>query len=631
MALRTVTPQADTALARSPASFLLAFGGTVLGLFLVFALMERLGIPPGPISHAAIFIPLVLYGVIGLRARTLHRATFFTGDRTVPPISNAMAMAANGVSGLVFIGLVGTLYARGYDGFAYSLGWAGGFFLVAVVIAPQLRKARADTAPDFFAARFEGPVARLVAVGILVACSAPLLIAQMTAFGTVLSRFLDLSFETAVLIGFALILSTILLGGMHGLTWTQVAQYLVIAAALVVPIIWMSIDIAGNPVPQAVIGEAAKASAALERSMEGSVSAALGSLLTPDHAVTLDGFNFLALTLVLAAGTAAFPHILTRSQTAPGVRQTRRSLAWALVFFAVLLLAVPAYAILVRYELLSTIAGLRVDDLPGNAAWIFRWGASEGEALVALCGQKADALQAVIAACGGADHIVMPADIVLSEGAVTLAGPEIAGLPRVVSALVALGAISALLAMSNGLLFALGTALGHDLYAELGDRKAPPPRRLYITRLALIGTTGLAAYAVLKQPVDILAAAAWSFSLAAAGLFPALVLGIWWKRTTAVGAVGGMITGSLITVAYLIVNIWGIDMIKASGDEIVWSLPGFTDAVLPINAGIFGIPVGFATVILLSLMTPAPEDRSTPLLTILRDPAAHLFRKRTQS
>ncbi len=617
-----LTHSADSPLARRPTIFLAAFCGTIVVLFLLLALGEQLGIPRTVVTYAAIGLPLAMIAIVGLRARTLHRTAFFHVDHGVPAIPNAMASAIGGFSGLVFIGYAGLVYTKGFDAFAYGIGLAGGYALLAVLFATPLRKARVDTIPDFFAARFDGSVARLIGVAILAICLFPLTISMMSTLGWIIATALGISYQTAISVIFVLVLTTLLLGGMRGLTWTQAAQYLVVTAAFLVPLIWMAVLFSGNPLPQASVGDAVADIMRLEQSMNGMVSAAFRSLgEVGEIHTTFDRFNFLATIVVIAAGTAAFPHLLMHANVTTDAREAQRSSAWALVFLALLLLSAPAYALLVRFHLLSTTTGLSVADLAGQASWLARWGARtalDGSALVSVCGRSPTSVADIAAACGGADHILLPSDIVLSARAIVLAGPEIAGLPFIVTALVALGAMLALLAVVCGLLFSLASALGHDIYAELGDRRAPAPRRLYIARLALfavaVGTSAVA----LQHPPDLIEAAAWCFSLAAAGLFPPLVLGLWWPRATAVGAVGGMITGVGTTAAYIVISVWGIDLVRGSGDEITWALPGLTEAVTTANAGIFGLPVGFLTTIVLSLITPAPTPAEDHTVGTLR-------------
>ncbi len=599
--------------ASSPGSFFARFGGAFFGALLLLVLMEQIGLSLSVITVAIPLLLVILYAGIGVGARTLHVDAFFVTGRQMPAVANGMAMAANGLAGAVVVGLAGLIANEGYDALAYGLGLTGGFALIAIAIAPRLRAFEVYTVPDFLSVRFGSDIARLLGLIVLIACSFPFLVAQLGAMGTIAGRFLDLSFQTSVLLSLAVILSCTLLGGMRGVSWTQAAQYVVIAVAYLLPAIWLSVQVAGNPIPPLALGDLVHSVADIERA-GGTLSAATLSLLEPQSApATQDSFNFLALLVTLVAGTAAMPHILTRSLTAPSVVETRRASAWAVVFVAAIVLTAPALGLLVKHEVLALTVGTSVAELADKAGWLLGTG-DTGAAIARLCGADAIDLAVVTRACGDSGYRLATADIALNAELAVLAAPEIAGLPFAISALVVVGALSAFLSTANGLLITLSAGLGHDLYHKLLDRRAPTARRIIAARLAVIATAGAAAWATLAGPPDFLTLFEWSFSLAAAGLFPVLVLGLWWSDTTRSAAIVGMIVGFGLTAFYLAANTYGFDKIPGNGDELVWHIPGITTAIAVEGAGILGIAAGFIVIAGLTLVTRERKPRPEPVV-----------------
>ena len=467
---------------------------------------------------------------------------------------NGMATGADWMSAASFVGMAGTLFLLGYDGLAFVLGWTGGYVLVAILIAPYLRKFGAYTVPDFFAERFGGNFTRFLAVIVLVCCSFTYVTAQIYGTGLIASRFLDINFTVAVYVGLVGILLCSMLGGMKAVTWTQVAQYIVLIVAYLTPIIILSSQKYGIPVPQLTYGQALQDIAAREQQMiqQGLATAAA---LKP-HAkpfTSYDPLNYFALILCLMVGTASLPHILMRYFTTPSVRDARMSVAWSLFFIFLLYFSAPAYAAFSKLEVYSRVIGRPLDERAALAA-----SPMGNSALVKVCGVDAVSIDAIKAACmkiAGHPGVIRLADLNINTDVIVLSTPEIAGMPYVIAGLVAAGGLAAALSTADGLLLAIANALSHDVYYKM---IAPNVQRwqpvLSSSRILLFVVALFAAYTASTRPVGHLAMVAWAFSLAAAGIFPALVLGIWWKRANSVGCVVGMIVGFGLCLFYLVVT-----------------------------------------------------------------------------
>jgi cation/acetate symporter len=508
------------------------------------------------------------------------------------------------MSGAAFLGMTGTLYVLGYDGLAFVLGWTGGYVLVAVLIAPYLRKLGVYTVPDFLAVRFGGHLARLLGVVVLLACSFIYLTALIYAAGIVASRFLGIEFEIAVFVGLIAVLLCSLLGGMRGVTWTQVAQYIVLVAAYLIPVVILSAQRYGIPIPQITFGYVLQEIAAIEQNLvaEGLASADnLKPYLQPF--TTYSPLNFFGLILCLMIGTASLPNVLMRYFTTPSVRDARRSVGWSLLFILLLAFTAPAYAAFAKLEVYQSVIGASLDTLPD---WIFAYG---NAGLVQICGQDATAVEAIKAACASAGDpggILGLSELSINRDVIVISMPEIAGLPYVIASLVAAGVLAAALSTANGLLLAIANALSHDVYYKLVNPHASTARRLMVARILLVLVAIGAAWLASTRPADILSMVAWAFSLAAAGNFPALVLGIWWKRCTTAGAVTGIVAGFGVTLYYLVMTQFG------GMDE--WF------GVANISAALFGLPVGVIVMVVVSLITPKPSKEAQELVDELRRP-----------
>jgi cation/acetate symporter len=503
-------------------------------------------------------------------------------------------------------------------------------------LGPYLRQFGAYTIPDFLGARYGGNFARVIGVVAAIACSFTYLIAQVTGVGLIVSRFVGLDFQIGVFVGLIGVLFCSVLGGMRSVTWTQVAQYIILIVSYLVPVVYLSYQMFSIPVPELTYGRLlqinnskaleitrdakeketralwkkdadeanakikmgnlndvevdklkAAAKSATQQATAPAVSddAKIGRYLTVPSGVGM--WNFLALTFCLMVGTAGLPHILTRYYTTPSVREARTSVAWSLFFIFLLYFTAPAYAAFARFAIYVKLVGTHIADLP---RWITLW-------------HPAGLFQVVDK---NGDGIVQWADFVVkSTDFVVLAMPEVAGLPFVITGLVMAGGLAAALSTADGLLLTIANAFSHDLYYNVIDPKASLTKRLTITKILLVVTALVAAWVATFRVAIIVELVAWAFSLAGASFFPALVMGIWWKRTNKTGACVGMIAGLAVTAYYMIGSrFYGVSWFGTQ----------------TIASAVFGLPVGFITIWIVSLLTEAPPQPVQDLVTSVRYP-----------
>jgi cation/acetate symporter len=615
--------------------------------FVIFLyILERAGVSNATIGYLFVAFTILVYAAIGVMSRTMDTSEYYVAGRKVPSFYNGMATAADWMSAASFIGMAGTLYLLGYDGLAFILGWTGGYVLVATLIAPYLRKFGCYTVPDFLAFRYEGNAARIAGIVVLMACSFTYVVAQIVGTGLIGSRLLGMDYVTAVYVGLAGILVCSMLGGMRAVTWTQVAQYIVLIIAYLIPVVILSAQKFGIPIPQLTYGQVLSEIEARE--------AALGVAVAAKHTVPFaryDMLNFFGLVFCLMVGTAALPHVLMRYFTTPSVREARSSVAWTLLFIFILYFTAPAYAAFAKLEVFQNVIGKPLASLPG---WVYSYGKI---GLIQICGVNATDPAAIAAACGRiANHpgVLQLANFSIQADAIVIATPEIAGLPYVIAGLVAAGGLAAALSTADGLLLAIANALSHDVYSRMINKNAPAERKLIIARVLLILVAIIAAYVASFRPADIVAMVAWAFSLAAAGLFPALVLGIWYKKTSKAAAIWGIWAGFLTTLAYLVVTryypAFGVEYmgmvsnkhpvtgaalvdlakLKAEQAAVYWqggvalthpmaSRVGWF-SVANISAGLFGLPVGFAVMFIVSQFTTQPSAEMQAFVDEVRRP-----------
>lgn len=627
------------------------YTGGFFAFVALLAILEQMGVPNVYIGYGFVFLTLAVYAVIGILSRTMEAGEYYVAGRSVPAFYNGMATGADWMSAASFVGMAGSLFILGYDGLAFVLGWTGGYVLVAILIAPFLRKFGAYTVPDFFAARYEGSFPRFLAVIVLICCSFTYVVAQIFGTGLIAQRFLGMDFTVAVYVGLIGILLCSMLGGMKAVTWTQVAQYIVLIIAYLTPVIILSAKKYGLPIPQLTYGQAIADIGMLEKKMlaDGLASAAT---LKP-HATPFINYspaNYFALILCLMVGTASLPHVLMRYFTTPSVRDARVSVAWSLFFIFLLYFTAPAYAAFSKLEVYNLIAAKT--ELAKLPAWIFTYGKL---GLVTICGKSADTLQNVIANCGaiaGHPGLLRHQDLGINTDAIVLSTPEIAGMPYVIAGLVAAGGLAAALSTADGLLLAIANALSHDIYYKMIAPNSSTASRLVVSRILLVVVAIAAAWTASTRPSDILAMVSWAFSLAAAGIFPALVLGVWWKRANKAGAIVGMIVGFGLCLFYLVVSryfpgygvqYFGMTSLQnpVTGAPIVdlakamaapnafehWvalahpmaSKVGWFN-INNISSALFSLPVGFLTIIIVSLMTSAPSQATMDMVDEARRP-----------
>lgn len=607
-----------------------------LGVTILIGIAEAaFGLPQRWIGWLFMGLSLGIYIVIGIITRTSNADQYYVAGRNVPAIYNGMATGSDWMSAASFISMAGTLSVQGFSGLAYIMGWTGGYLLLAVLLGPYLRQFGAYTIPDFLGARYEGNAARIIGVVAAITCSFTYLIAQVTGVGLIVSRFIGLDFKVGCFVGLLGVLFCSVLGGMKSVTWTQVAQYIILILSYLVPVVYLSFKLFAVPVPQIMYGQvmqqnsvraieiaadpaekatrelwkkdaeevAAKLAApglsAAEKEKLTAAKKKLDGLATPpakegakvaNYLEVPKGvkmWNFLALTFCLMVGTAGLPHILTRYYTTPSVRDARTSVGWSLFFIFLLYFTAPAYAAFARHAVYNNLVGSSIDKLP---AWVNLW--------------QPAGLFSVVDKLG--DGIVQFADfVVTSTDFVVLATPEIAGLPFVITGLVMAGGLAAALSTADGLLLTISNGISHDLYYNVINPKASLTKRLVITKVLLIVTALIAAWVATARLGIIVEMVAWAFSLAAASFFPALVLGIWWKRANRPGAVAGMLVGFGLTLFYLVGSrFFGVSWFGTN----------------TVACGVFGMPAGFLTTIVVSLMTAPPSQSVMELVTSVRYP-----------
>src|SRR5215210_5451262 len=637
--------------------------GTYAGGFIAFviflAILEQVGVPNKVLGYMFVFFTLAVYAIIGVMTRTAQVSEYYVAGRRVPAFYNGMATGADWMSAASFVGMAGTLFLLGYDGLAWVLGWTGGFVLVSILVGPYLRKFGAYTVPDFLAFRYGGNFARFLGVVVLVCCSFTYVTAQIYGTGIIASRFLGMPFEIAVFVGLVGILMCAMLGGMRAVTWTQIAQYIVLIVAYLTPIIILSMKKYNIPIPELTYGAAIQEITAREGQLvrEGlatlctQASCAAGTLkphIQPFMNYT--PLNFFGIIFCMMVGTASLPHILMRYFTTPSVKEARDSVAWSLLFIFLLYFSAPAYAAFSKLEVYTNIIGR---DLSAVRPWMFSWGEL---GLIQICGKNAASIDAIVAACkaiAGHPGVVRLQDFVINTDVIVLSTPEIAGLPYVISGLVAAGGLAAALSTADGLLLAIANALSHDIYYKMIDPNAPAIRRLTVARILLFFVAVASAWTAATRPADILAMVGWAFSLAMAGNFPAIVLGIWWKRATTTGAICGIIAGWSICLFYLVVSRYFpqagvtyfgmasllnpetgqavVDVAKIMADP-KWLADVPASAANPmankvgwfdlnnINCGLLGMPLGFLVIYVVSLMTKEPSREMQAFIDEIRKP-----------
>ncbi len=601
------------------------YTGTFAGFVIFIGILEFLGVPDKILGYLFVFLTIGVYALIGWLSRTAEVSEYYVAGRSVPAFYNGMATGADWMSAASFIGMAGSLYFGGYDALAFVLGWTGGYVLVSILMAPYLRKFGQFTVPDFCGARFGGNAARTLAVIVLITASFVYVVAQIVGVGIITSRFLGMSFQVACFVGLIGILVCSMLGGMKAVTWTQVAQYIILIIAYLIPVVIMSAQVTGVPVPQLMYGQALEKIEAFEKTLGIAKSHVAPFADARGNFSMTSAVNYFALILCLMVGTASLPHILMRYFTTPSVRQARDSVGWSLFFIFLLYFTAPSYAAFAKLEVYQTLIGSPVASLP---AWVASWG-KPGLALVGAC-DAANAAQ-IFPICtgvtGNGDGILQLSEFRIHPDAIVLATPEIAGLPYVIAGLVAAGGLAAALSTADGLLLAIANALSHDVYYKMIDPEADTKRRLIISRVILALVAVLAAYVAGTLGADILFLVSWAFSIAASGLFAALVLGIWWKKGGDASGIFAMLIGYGVCMFFLVTTeFYGLAMKGMLGDIVtIVKIRGRDVAYLwginNISVGIFGIPASFIAGWVAGKMTPEASPEMQNFIDSIRVPS----------
>jgi cation/acetate symporter len=661
------------------------YTGGFVAFVIFLAIAEQMGMSRQWIGYIFLLATVGLYAGIGVMSRTSDAAEYYVAGRRVPALFNGMATGADWMSAASFIGMAGTLYLTGYGGLAFILGWTGGYCLVALLLAPYLRKFGQFTIPDFLGARYGGHIPRTIGILAAILCSFTYVVAQIYGVGIITTRLTGVEFIYGIFLGIGGILVCSFLGGMRAVTWTQVAQYIILIVAYMIPVVWLSVKHTGIPLPQFVYGKVLEKVTAREEQLikdpkelevrgifkaradvasanlkglpasfdagrktladtiekakadnnddaaraaqkalddypkdaaaakaawtkEAGLVARSGPPLRhaeafpgkDDTARDVSRRNFLALVFCLMIGTAALPHILMRYYTTPSVREARQSVFWSLFFIFLLYFTAPALAVLVKFDVYTLLVGSEFAKLP---QWVASWTRVDPGLLSIADVNK--------------DGIVQLAEIAIGGDIVVLATPEIAGLPYVISGLVAAGGLAAALSTADGLLLTIANALSHDFYYKMLDPNAPTARRVMISKMLLLVVAVAAALVASQKPADILFLVSAAFSLAAAAFFPALVCGIFWKRANKWGATLGMSLGVGVTFYYMATtqpwlrSVFGVT--SPIADNIWWGIQ-------PISAGLWGVPLGFIVIIVVSLLTPSPDRETQELVEHVRYP-----------
>ena len=649
----------------------------LFGLIGVMGWAETQGLSRSLIGPIFLFSTVMIYAFIGVTGRTTNADEYYVAGRRVPAFYNGMATAADWMSAASFISLAGALYLQGFSGaggqaggLAYVMGWTGGFCLVALLIAPHLRAMNLYTLPDFFSQRFGGRWPRLIAAWSAILCSFTYVIAQIYGIGLIASRLTGVQFEIGILLGLGGVLLCSFLGGMRAITWTQVAQYIILLIAFLIPVSYLAYKQLGTPwaplaystqltkiaeLEQTLIADPSeiavrqeffrraenyktrlenvdlalqKERVLLERQLsELKLQNAEFSLIvktrrelqalpknaleakeiwqkamvenyerakplggmplhgqafqgrpdgTPDEQEKFNSsrINFLALIFCLMAGTAGLPHLLTRFYTVPNPAEARLSVAWSLFFIAILYLSAPALAVLVKFEVMNNLVGSPFSELPH---WLSQW-------------SRVDSTLVEVSDIN-LDGVLQFGELKLGADMIMLASPELAGLPYVISGLVAAGGFAAALSTADGLLLTISNAFVHDMRFGMKDGRQTYESRVILSKFALLAVAMCAAIVAAWKPAEILALVSASFSMAAAAFFPGMVMGIFWKKASRKGVVFGMLLGLGVTILYMLLNAPSLrNLLNLQLNS------GLILGIQPISAGILGAPVGFLAI-----------------------------------
>jgi cation/acetate symporter len=578
-------------------------------------------------TYIVVGFTFALYIGIAIYARAGSTGEFYVAGTGVHPVANGMATAADWMSAASFISMAGLIAFLGYDASVYLMGWTGGYVLLALLLAPYLRKFGKFTVPEFIGDRYYSKAARLVAVICLIVASITYVIGQMKGVGVAFGRFLEVDYDIGVYVGMSIVFIYAVLGGMKGITYTQIAQYCVLIFAYTVPAIFISLNLTDNALPQLGLGGmmADGSGLSLLDKLDQTVTDLGFAAFTEQKGTTL---NIFLLTASLMIGTAGLPHVIVRFFTVPKVSDARTSAGWALVFIAILYTTAPAVGGMARLNLMETIQTGEVGSPTGNLAyeerpqWFRNWEATgllefedkNGDGRIQYYNDANPDFSATAAAAGweGNEMVKVDRDIMV------LANPEIAELPNWVIALVAAGGLAAALSTAAGLLLAISSAISHDLLKGMIAPDISEKQELMASRIAMAGAIGVAGYLGLNPPGFAAQTVALAFGLAASSLFPALMMGIFSKRVNRAGAIAGMLTGLLSTLLYIF---WFKGWFFIPGTEMLANTPdNWFLGISPEAFGAVGALLNFGVALAVSRVGDAPPEHIQHLVEDIRVP-----------
>ena len=549
-------------------------------------------------TYIIVGLTFALYIGIAIWSRAGSTKEFYVAGGGVPPLANGLATAADWMSAASFLGMAGLISFSGYDGSVYLMGWTGGYVLLALLLAPYLRKFGKFTVPDFIGDRYYSDVARTVAVICALLVSFTYVAGQMRGVGLVFSRFLEVPINTGVIIGMIIVLFYAVLGGMKGITYTQVAQYCVLIFAFMVPAIFISIQMTGNPIPQLGMGsDVVGESISLLDKLDG-LSTDLGfDQYTNGSKPMIDIFF---ITAALMVGTAGLPHVIVRFFTVPRVKDARKSAGYALLFIAILYTTAPAIAVFARTNLIETVSDQEYENMP---EWFSKW---EATGLIAFDDKNGDGRIQYVAD-EKSNELTVDADIMV------LANPEIAKLPNWVIALVAAGGLAAALSTAAGLLLVISTSISHDLIKKQIRPNISEKGELIAARLSAVAAVCVAGYFGINPPDFVAATVALAFGLAAASFFPAIIMGIFNKKMNKEGAIAGMLVGIISMLFYMLK--FKFDMFGGGSKEDWWF------GISPEGFGTVAMLFNFIVSIVISKFTPDPPEEVQEIVETIRIPS----------
>ncbi|HMO92628.1 MAG TPA: cation acetate symporter [Pirellulaceae bacterium] len=584
--------------------------------------------PARPWTWAFIGISFIVYLYIGWRSRVRDTEGFYVAGKGVPAMANGAATAADWMSAASFLGMAGLIAATGSDGAVYLLGWTGGYVLLALLLAPYLRKFGHYTVPEFIGSRYYSETGRVVAAICAIFISVTYVAGQMKGVGVIFSRFLEVPLEFGVVIGMAIVACFAVLGGMKGITWTQVAQYFVLIIAFLIPSVAISSMLTGHAIPQ--LGFVAS-------DLSDKLNAALVELGEQEYTQPFRNFsrlNLLCITVALMFGTAGLPHVIVRFYTVKNVRAARYSAAWAILFIAVLYTTAPALAMFARYNLIQSLNGAKIErqidtveivekgskksvaiyQLISAAGvpldWATNWQRTQ---MLRIEDKNNDGFVSLHSANGSSELVKLDNDIIV------LSTPEIAGLPPWVIALVAAGGLAAALSTAAGLLLVISSSLAHDLFVRYFAPHATEFQRVTIGRITIFLSILLAGYVGINPPGFVAEVVAFAFGLAAASFFPAIFLGIFSKRVNQVGAISGMIVGMTLTLAYIVLCT-AHNVLPMFFDKPLLPPEHYLLGISPQGFGTIGMLANFAVALIVSKMTSPPPEEVVELIENVRMP-----------